>query len=112
MLAGLLSMPWIVTCPNWQSIDHKNTFHSWRVSDSETSNIGNRFFEELIQCKVCKQKFSLQEGLKESFSIDHPFVIHDFQFNYQEIGSEEIKIGEMKKIQFTQAFEDTPQIYL
>jgi len=103
---------WIVTCPNWQSKDHKNTVQSWSLSPEELSKIGNRYFEKRIDCRVCDYKFSLQNGVKESFSIDNPFVIHDFQFNSQENGSVEIKIGQLKKIKFRKPFEDKPQIYL
>jgi len=105
-------MIWIVTCPNWQSEDHKNTVQSWTLSPEELSKIGNRYFEKRIDCRVCDYKFSLQHGVKESFSIDNPFVIHDFQFNSQENGSVEIKIGQLKKIKFCKPFEDKPQVYL
>ena len=105
-------MTWIVTCPNWQSEKHKNTVQSWTLSPEELSKIGNRYFEKLIECRVCDSKFSLQQGVKESFSIDNPFVIHDFQFNSQENGSVEIEIGQLKKIEFHNPFENKPQIYL
>jgi hypothetical protein len=105
-------MTWIVTCPNWQSEIHKNTVQSWTLSLEELRKIGNLYFEKRIDCKVCHYKFSLQHGVKESFSIDNPFVIHDFQFNSQENGSADIKIGQLSKIKFCKPFEDIPQIYL
>jgi len=108
----VLVMTWIVTCPNWQSEDHKNKVQSWTLSLEELSGIGNRYFETRIDCRVCNHTFSLQQGVKESFSIDNPFVIHDFQFNSQEDGKAEIKIGQLKKIEFQEPFEDIPQIYL
>jgi len=44
--------------------------------------------------------------------MDNPFWIHDFQFNSQENGKAEIKIGQLKRIEFQKPFEDIPQIYL
>jgi len=105
-------MTWLVTCPNWESEDHKSKVQSWTLSPSELLKIGNRYREIRIDCKVCDCKFSLQQGVKESFSIDNPFVIHDFQFNSQENGSVKIKIGQLKRIKFCKPFEDKPQIYL
>jgi len=105
-------MTWVVTCPKWQSVDHKNALQSWTLSLEELHKIGNRYFETRIDCRVCKYTFSLQQGVKESFSMDDPFWIHFFQFNSQENGKAEIKIGQLKRIEFQKPFEDVPQIYL
>jgi len=105
-------MTWIVTCPDWQNEKHKNTVQSWSLSLEELTNIGRKYFEKRIACKVCDYKFSLQQGVKESFSEDNPFVIHDFQFNSQEYGNIEIKIGQLKVVKFKKPFEDLPQVYL
>lgn len=105
-------MTWIVTCPNWQSEKHKNTVQSWTLSLEEVTKIGKQYFEKRIACRVCDCKFSLQQGVKESFSLDNPFVIHDFQFNSQENGNVEIKIGQLKKVKFQKPFEDKPRVYL
>ena len=105
-------MTWIVTCPKWQGGSHNNTVQSWTLSPEELHRIGNQYLEPRIDCRVCKHIFSLQRGVKESFSIDNPFVIHEFQFNSQEQGKVEIEIGRLKRIEFREPFEDTPQIYL
>lgn len=105
-------MTWVVTCPNWQGIEHKNKVHSWSLSPEELHIIEHNYFEPKINCKVCSQKFSLQLGVKESFSIDNPFIIHDFQFNSNEVGKVEIKVGKLQEVRFQKPFEDKPDIYL
>lgn len=105
-------MTWIVTCPNWQSQKHKNSVHSWSLVTDELATIGQDYFSPLIDCKVCHDVFSLQQGVKESFSIDNPFAIHDFQFNAQERGKIELRVGKLEKIEFQKPFENKPEIYL
>jgi hypothetical protein len=105
-------MTWIVTCPDWQNEKHKNTVQSWTLSVEELNRIKQDFFEERINCKVCSKSFSLQQGVKESFSIDNPFTIHDFQFNSEERGGIDVKVGQLAKVEFQKPFEDKPVIYL
>jgi hypothetical protein len=105
-------MTWIVMCPKWQNPDHTNKMHSWTLSKEELFNIENQYFDSLIDCIICGHKFSLQEGLKEAFSSDNPFIIHSFQYNDNEHGRVEIQIGQLKTIKFAKPFENAPRIYL
>ncbi len=105
-------MTWVVMCPKWQSQDHTNKKHGWALSKGELFKLGDRYFDSLIECDICGYKFSLQEGLKEAFSSDHPFMIHSFQYNASEHGRVEIQIGKLKTIRFIKPFEDAPRIYL
>lgn len=107
-----LGMTWIVMCPKWECKDHVNKPHGWSLSREELAKIGNHYFDSRIECIVCGHKFSLQQGVKEAFLSDIPFVIHDFQCNTRENGEAEIKVGQLKTIKFSEPFEDTPEIYL
>jgi len=82
------------------------------LSPEELRTVGTDYFEEKINCRVCPCSFSIQQGVKESFSIDNPFVIHDFQSNYQENGAVEINVGQLKVVEFRKPFENKPTIYL
>lgn len=105
-------MTWIVMCPQWQSQDHVNKPHGWSLSQEALDRIGDQYFDPAIECIVCRNKFSLQQGLGEAFCSDVPFVIHHFQYNARENGEAEIKVGELKTIKFSESFEDTAEIYL
>jgi hypothetical protein len=105
-------MTWSVTCPKWTSKDHANKAHTWLLPPKEVAKIGNRYFDSLIECIVCEHKFSLQEGVKESFLSDNPFVIHEIQYDAFEYGNVEIIVGKLKKVEFSEPFEDPPEIYL
>lgn len=107
-----MGMTWIVMCPNWRSDSHINKPHGWSLSQKELTKIQNWYFDPLIECTVCVEKFSLQQGVREAFSSDIPFVIHAFQFNAREDGETEITIGQLKITKFNEPFEDTPKIYL
>jgi hypothetical protein len=107
-----LPMTWSVTCPRWESEEHKNKAHTWLLPLKEAAKIGNRYFDLLLACFVCDHKFSLQEGVKESFLSDNPFVIHDLQQNAYEHGAVEVTVGQLKTIRFSEPFEDTPKVYL
>jgi hypothetical protein len=89
-----------------------NKMNSWTLSKEELFNIGNGYFDTLIACSVCGYRFSLQEGLKEAFSSDNPFIIHSFQYNDSEHGKVEIQIGQLKTIKFAKPFENAPRVYL
>lgn len=80
--------------------------------EKNLDRIGNRYFDPLVECIVCGNKFSLQQGVKEAFSSDNPFIINEIQFNAREDGKAEIAIGQLKTIKFSDPFEDTPKIYL
>jgi len=99
-------------CPLWKSESHVNKPHGWSLSQRELDRVRNRYFDSLIECIVCGHKFSLQQGVKEAFSSDIPSVIHDFQFNTHESGESEVTVGQLKIIQFSEPFEDTPEVYL
>jgi hypothetical protein len=105
-------MTWFVMCPRWQSRDHMNKVHGWSLSQKDLVKIGSQYFDPLVECIVCGHKFSLQQGLKEAFSSDNPFMVHRFQFNALEQGMAEIEVGQLKTIKFAEPFEDLPQIYL
>lgn len=105
-------MTWIVMCPNWKSEDHVNKPHGWSLSREELDKIGNRYFDSLIECIVCDHKFSLQQGVKEAFSSDIPFVIHDFQYNAHETGEAKVTVGQIKTNKFSKHFDDPPTVYL
>ena len=99
-------------CPRWQSQDHENKAHAWSLSQNDITKIGSQYVDSLIECIVCGNKFSLQQGVKEAFSSDNNFIIHEFQFNAREHGKVEIVVGQLETIKFSEPFEDTPKIYL
>ena len=105
-------MTWIVICPNWKSENHANKPHGWSLSQEGIAKVGNRYFDTIIECIVCGHKFSLQQGIKEAFSSDIPFLIHHFQYNARESGEAEVTVGQLKTISFSEPFEDTPKVYL
>jgi len=107
-----LANTWIVMCPNWKSEKHVNNPHGWSLSQKSLVQVGGKYFDPLVECIVCHGKFSLQQGVKEAFSSDVPFVIHDFQCNAQENGEVEVVIGQLKTVKFVTPFEDIPRIYL
>jgi len=105
-------MTWIVMCPQWRDQAHVNKPHGWSLSQQALTKIGNDYFDSKIDCIVCGNKFSLQQGVKEAFSSDIPFTIHDFQYNSRENGEAEIIVGQLKTVKFSEPFEDIPEIYL
>jgi hypothetical protein len=106
------NMTWIVICPKWSSNDHVNKAHGWSLSQEELAKVEKSYFDSVIECIVCHHNFSLQQGVREAFSTDIPFVIHSLQYNANENGEVEITSGQLKNVKFSEAFEDTPKIYL
>lgn len=107
-----MASTWIVICPDWKNKSHFNKAHGWGLSYNDLSIVGNRYSDQNIDCIVCHKKFSLQQGVKEAFSSDIPFVINDFQFNAQETEETEVNVGQLKIIKFIEPFEDVPEVYL
>ena len=99
-------------CPNWKSEDHVNKPHAWSLPKESLSKVESRYFDPVIKCIVCDCEFSLQQGLKEAFSSDNPFVVHMFQYNAVESGKVEITVGQLKTVKFSEPFEDVPEVYL
>jgi hypothetical protein len=102
----------MVMCPNWKNEKHVNNPQGWSLSQKDLVQVGNNFFAPSIECIVCHDKFSLQQGVKEAFLSDIPFVINDFQYNAREDGKVEVVVGQLKTIEFATPFEDIPKIYL
>lgn len=107
-----MARTWIVMCPMWGSEEHKNKPHGWSLSSKELCRVQNHYFEPFLECIVCGHHFSLQEDVKNAFSSDNPFVIHNFQFNAEEWGNVEIIVGQLKTINFSCPFDDVPHVYL
>lgn len=107
-----MSNTWIVMCPDWKKEVHENKPHGWSLSQKDLSEIANHYFEPKIKCIVCHNRFSLQQGVKEVFLSDTPFVMHELQYNARENGEVEVSVGQLKAIKFTNPFEDTPKVYL
>jgi hypothetical protein len=103
---------WFVTCPDSKKKAHENKVSGWSLSQEDLNEVANHYFEPRIECDVCHKKFSLQEGVKEEFISDNPFVILDFQYNAREYGEVEVSIGQAKTVKFINPFEDTPIVYL
>lgn len=99
-------------CPRWKDQKHINNVQCWTLSGKDLVKVKNQYFDPLIDCPVCGKKFSLQEGLKEAFSSDNPFIIHDFQSNAFEHGMVKIQIGHLKIVKFIEPFDNAPKIYL
>ncbi len=99
-------------CPDWKKEVHENKPHGWSLSQKDLSEIANHYFEPKIECIVCHNMFSLQQGVKEVFLSDMPFAIHEFQYNAREYGEVEVSMGQLKTIKFAKPFEDTPKVYL
>jgi len=89
-------------CPNWKSEDHVNKPHGWLLPKESLSKVENRYFDPVIKCIVCDCEFSLQQGLKEAFSSDNPFIVHHFQYNAIESGKVEITVGQLKTVKFSE----------
>jgi len=107
-----MNKTWIVMCPNWKSEDHVNKPHGWLLPKESLSKVENRYFDPVIKCIVCDCEFSLQQGLKEAFSSDNPFIVHHFQYNAIESGKVEITVEQLKTVKFSEPFEDIPEVYL
>jgi len=99
-------------CPNWNKNVHDNKAHGWLLSQKTIETVRSRVFDNLIECIVCKQNFSLQRGLKETFISDNPFAIHHFRCNAEESGKTRVTTGQLRIIEFSQPFDDIPTVYL
>lgn len=99
-------------CPKWKSEKHVNSAQGWALPQKDLAQARNDFLALTIECIVCHSKFSLQQGVKEAFMSDIPFVINDFQYNAREDGKVEVIVGQLETIEFTMPFEDVPKIYL
>lgn len=97
-------------CPKWESQGHENRAHGWSLSQNDIDKVKNSYLDPVIECIVCSNIFSLQQGVREAFSSD--IVANNFQYNAQEFGKIEIVIGQLKTIKFSEPFEDIPNIYL
>jgi hypothetical protein len=111
-MADMTKMTWTVMCPKWRTERHLDGPHGWALWEKVLNAIGDRYFDQAIDCIVCDCKFSLQQGVMEAFSSDNEFAIHDFQYNAEESGETVITIGRLGDVSFSEAFEDIPQIYL
>lgn len=105
-----LDMTWIVMCPKWESQEHMNKDQCWSLSQNDLDKVENSYLDPVIECIVCDNKFSLQQGIKEAISSD--IVADIFQYNAREFGKTEIVVGQLKTVKFSEPFEDTPQVYL
>ncbi|RLG06343.1 MAG: hypothetical protein DRN59_03185 [Thaumarchaeota archaeon] len=107
-----MNKAWFVVCPRWKSRDHVNKPHGWALPQKSLLTVENRYFDPLIKCIVCGYEFSLQQGLKEAFASDNPFVARPFQYNAEESGEVEITVGQLKIVKFSKPFENAPVVYL
>lgn len=105
-----LDMTWIVRCPKWESQEHENKPDGWSLPQKDLSKVKNSYLDPVIECIVCGNMFSLQQGVKEAISSD--IAADNFQYNAREFGKTEIVVGQLKTIKFSEPFEDTPKIYL
>lgn len=105
-------MTWIVMCPKWKSQEHENKPHGWSLPQKDLDKVKNSYLDQVIECIVCGNKFSLQQGVKEAISSDIDIVADNFRYNAQEYGKAEIVVGQLKTIKFSEPFEDTPKVYL
>lgn len=103
-------MTWIVMCPKWESQEHENKPHGWSLSQKDIDKVKNSYLDPVIECIVCGNKFSLQQGVKEAFSSD--IVADIFRYNAREFGKTEIVVGQLNNVKFSEPFEDIPQVYL
>jgi hypothetical protein len=105
-----LEKTWVVMCPNWKKAEHVNKAQGWALYKNALEKVGNDYLNPKIDCIMCKKKFSLQQGVSEAFASD--VAINNFRYNSDESGKVAIKIGQLKRVVFTQPFEDTPIVYL
>jgi hypothetical protein len=105
-------LQWSVTCPNWVSSLHNNTYHSWALKPEELISVGNDLKAPKITCQVCQKSFSLIEGVRESFVSEHTFLIHDFQSNSVHSGMIRGKVGLAVKVTFPKPFDLKPDVYI
>lgn len=105
-----LDVTWIVMCPKWESQEHENKPDGWSLPQKDLSKVKNSYLDPVIECSVCGNMFSLQQGVKEAISSD--IAADNFQYNAREFGKTEIVVGQLKTIKFSEPFEDTPKIYL
>ena len=107
-----MNKTWPITCPNWNKEVHHNKAHGWLLPEATLQAVGNRFYDDLIDCIVCKHKFSLQRGLEETFMSNNDFAIHYFQYNASEYGKAKVTTGQLRNIRFSEPFDDVPKVYL
>lgn len=101
---------WLVMCPNWKNSKHIDKAQGWALFKKAITTIGTDYFSPKIDCIVCGEKFSLQQGVSEAFSSD--IVIDDFCHNTNEIGTAEITVGKLAKIDFKEPFLEIPEVSL
>lgn len=97
-------------CPKWKSSKHINKAQGWALFKKALKAIGTDYFNPKIDCIMCGEKFSLQQGVSEAFSSD--IVIDNFRHNSNEIGTAEVTVGKLTKIDFKEPFLDIPEVKL
>jgi len=97
-------------CPKWKSKEHINKAQGWALFKKALRAIGTDYFSPKIECIMCGEKFSLQQGVSEAFSSD--IVIDDFRHNSQESGTAEVTVGKLTRIDFKEPFLDIPEVNL
>jgi len=105
-----LEKTWVVMCPRWESAEHINKPHGWALFKKALEQVGSDYFNSKMDCIVCGNKFSLQQGVSEAFASD--VAINDFLYNASERGQLEITVGKLTKIHFAKPFESTPTVIL
>ena len=58
-------------CPKWENQGHENKAHGWSLSQNDIDQVKNSYLDPIIECIVCGNKFSLQQGIKEAISSDN-----------------------------------------
>jgi hypothetical protein len=101
---------WLVMCPKWKSKEHTNKAQGWALFKKALKAISTDYFNPKIECIICGEKFSLQQGVSEAFSSD--IVIDDFRYNSHESGTAEVTVGKLTKIDFKEPFLDIPEVNL
>jgi len=97
-------------CPSWKSSEHINKAQGWALFKKAIKAIGIDYFSPKIDCIMCGEKFSLQQGVSEAFSSD--IVIDAFRHNSNEYGTAEVPVGKLTKIHFKEPFLDIPEVNL